>query len=169
MRNYSLLLIAAIAASLAACSKSDDSATPGSTIPADGWKLGATGYKQSLTVRQDNQGLVNALDGTAKPINTFGVCFKTYPTASGSYKIVGLVPDSVAWAPNSRLAAGEVVLIATTAQASGSNKTYYTTGVEGKSATVTVTGGKIKIEVPEIAVTSGASDTLKLTGTIAEK
>lgn len=158
----------------AACSKSSTTTNPTttnpttSTIPSDGWKLDGTKHTQVYVVRQESQGLVNATDGTSGSINTFGACFKSYPTASGTFKIVGFTPDNAAPYPNQHLNAGEIVLLATVPNTSTGNKTYWTTGVENKTATVTVTGGKIKVEVPEVTVTSGNNDALKLTGTITE-
>ena len=169
-----LFSIAILGTLFAACSKSSTTTNPTNTnptptIPTDGWKLDGTKHTQVVVVRQESQGLVNATDGTSGSINTFGAFFKTYPSASGSFKIAGFVPDASAPYPNQKLAADEIVLIATVPNTSTGNKSYWTTGVENKKATVTVTGGKIKVEVPEVAVTGGNNDTLKLTGTITEK
>jgi hypothetical protein len=130
----SLLVLSAVLVLFSACSKNNSTptpttpATPTNTIPADGWSLDATKYKQVTVVRQPSQELLNAVDGTSGSINSFGAFFKSYPTANGSYKIVGFTPDSTAPYPNAKLKDDEVVLIATITQSSGGNKSYWTTG-----------------------------------------
>ena len=41
--------------------------------------------------------------------------------------------------------------------------------LQGKSATITVANGEIKVEVPEGGVTNKDNESIKLTGTIDEK
>jgi len=166
---FSILLFASCSKDKTDTKPADNTpATPTTPdIPADGWKLGSTTYKQMMTVRQEEQFLVNALDATSNP-NTFAVSFKAYPTASGKYKVVGFTPDPDNPYPYMHLNDGEIIVVPTTANSGGNNTTYYSIGTDNKEATVTVTGGKFKIEIPEILVTSGNNDTLKASGTIKE-
>lgn len=170
------LLLCAFSLSLlfAACKKDETTTTPSTpstttpTIPTDGWTLNGTKHKQVFTNRQESQFTVGAYDATSKPIHTFSAFFNAYPTASGTYKIIPFIPDSTKPYPNQHVTNGEVVIIATIPNGTSNNTTYWCTGLEGKTATVTVTNGKLKVEVPEIAITSEAKDTIKLTGTINE-
>jgi phosphopantothenoylcysteine synthetase/decarboxylase len=161
---------------LVSCNKKDDpspstttpgTTTPTSSIPADGWTFGTTKHKQVMTVRQESQFVINALDATSGTINTLAAFFKTYPTTSGKMKIVTYTPTSDKPYPYQWINDGEVVIVATVPQASGDNKTYYSLA-ESVEATVTVTGGKVKVEIPEIHVTSADNDKQPVTGTIFE-
>jgi len=166
MKKQLLLAVSCAILLLASCSKDKTDAAPAdntpatSGIPADGWKLGGTTYKQVMTVRQEEQFVVNALDAISNP-NTFAVSFKAYPAASGKYKVVGFTPDADRPYPYMHLNDGEIIVVSTTANSGGNNTTYYSIGTDNKEATVTVTNGKFKIEIPEILVTSGNNDTLK--------
>jgi predicted SnoaL-like aldol condensation-catalyzing enzyme len=175
MKKLFLLPVLALLLTVLSCNKKANptpSATPPttttSTIPADGWMLGTTKYKQALTVRQESQFVVNALDGTTGAVNTFAAFFKTYPTASGKYKVVTYTPTSDKPYAFQWINEGEVVIVATVpGTTGGNNKTHYSLS-ESLEATITVTGGKIKVEVPEITVRDANNNQQKLTGTILE-
>jgi hypothetical protein len=166
-----ILFIAMTGLLFASCTP-DETTTPEpepqeSAIPADGWKFDGVKHTQVYVTRQESQRVVNALDATSGDPNTFGAFFHEYPTASGTYRIVVLVPDSSGARPGLNIADNEVIIVPTMAQSGQNNKTWWSTGAGNIDATVTVTNGKIKIEVPEIDVTDGTT-TVKATGTILE-
>ena len=170
-----LLCIVTAAALFTACSKSSTTpATSPSTttpvIPTDGWTLNGTAYKQKYGMRQTGQVCITGLDANS-PVNSFAAFFKTYPTASGTYHIVALVPDSTMSYPGQKIGPNDIVISGAIPNGNTTGnkyKTMWSMGSEGKDATVTVTNGKIKVEVPEIAITSFNNDTSKITGTIIE-
>lgn len=158
---------------LAACNKKDDTTTPTNnttptttTIPTDGWKMNNIKYTQVYCLRQENQFLLNCVDGSS-PVNSFAAHFHAYPTASGTYHIVTLVVDSSAAYPGQNIGANDVIISGAIPNGASGYKTYWSTGVEGKDATVTISGGKMKIEVPEVAIQYNG-DTVKITGTMIE-
>lgn len=171
--NKLLLSTLSLALFFTACSKKETTTptttTPTTpTIPADGWKLNSTSYKQVATIRQTSQFGIFGIDKTTSPSNFAAFFHNAYPTTSGTFKIVGMIPDSSMSSPGQNLKDGEILIVATVAQSSGPNKSHWSIGTDGKTATVTVTNGKLKIEVPEILVISESNDTGKLTGTILE-
>jgi len=159
-------ILAATLLTAASCSKNNNTTTtpttPASTIPADGWILKGVSYKSQLGFTDDNMvGVTDAIPSGSNPqVNNFAAHFKTLPTTAGTYKIVF-------WADNDSLATDEVGISATII---ASNSTYMCTGTDGKTATVTMVNGKIKVEVPEIKVftVSPSPDTTTLTGTILQ-
>jgi hypothetical protein len=172
MKKLLLLPIMALILTATSCNKKEDPTptTPTTTtpaIPTDGWELSGVKYKQVFTIRQENQFTINAMDATSNPINTFGAFFKTYPTASGKMKVVTYTPTSDKPYAYQHINEGEVVIVATVPQASGDNKTYYSKA-ETVEATITVTNGKLKIEVPEVTLTSADNDEKKIKGTLTE-
>jgi hypothetical protein len=152
---------------LGSCKKKED-ATPApssSSIPSNGWKLGTTTYT-SVVVAKSGPNSITAMDampsGGSPTANTFNVFFSAFPTASGSFSVVQYPSATPLTATQ----------IGVTAAIFASSSTYASTGTDGVSATVTVTGGKIKVELPEVWVKkTGASstDSLKLTGTLLEQ
>jgi hypothetical protein len=152
---------------MVSCKKKEDTApAPATTtIPANGWILGTTTYS-SVVVGRSGPDVITAMDampaGGAITANTFNVFFSAFPTASGTFTIVQYPSASPLTASQIGVTAG---LYAT-------STSYASTGTDGISATVTVTGGKLKIEVPEVWVKktgTGATDSLKITGTILEQ
>ncbi len=161
-----LLLIAATGCLFSACTKkSSDSTTvtPSTTIPTNGWKLGTTSYSSAFVGRTGSATL-SAFDaipsGSSPAANTCNVFFSAFPTAGGTYTIVQYPAATALTSTQIGVTAG---LFAT-------SKTYYSTGIDAITATVTVTGGKIKVEIPSVWVknTTGG-DSLKLTGTVLEQ
>lgn len=171
-----VLLFMLTLAALASCKKSTTTSpstttptTTTPTIPTDGWTLNGTKYKQAYCLRQTSVVALNAVDATTGTINSFAAFFKSYPTADGTYHIVKFVADSTTTVPGSKIGANDVIIIASVPKTTGSgDKSYWSMGYDGKDAKVTVSGGKIKVEVPEVAVTGGNNDTLKVTGTMIE-
>jgi len=166
------LVCIVIAGSLAftACKKSSSTSTTTTTtsIPKDGWKLGANTYKQVYCLRQSGQFALNCVDATTGSIHSFAAFFKAYPTASGTYHIVRLAADSTMTYPGSNIGDHDVIVTGSIPSGAGSSHGYWSIGTEGKDATVTITGGKMKIEVPEVSVVYNNTDTLKLSGTMIE-
>ena len=159
-----LLAIATTGILLPSCKKSSSSTpAPSSSIPANGWKLGTTSYTTALSARLAAINELSAFDGipsgSSPAVNSLNAYFSVLPTAAGTYHIVGYPAPSLG-ANDLGLSAG---LYATSA-------TYVSTGTDGINATVTVTGGKIKIVIPAVWVkNTTAGDSLKLTGTLIEQ
>jgi hypothetical protein len=158
------LIIASSCLLISSCKKSTTSApTATTTTPANGWKLGATSYSTAFAGRTGPASL-SAFDavpsGSSPTANTCNVFFSAFPAADGSFTIVKYPAPAALTATQIGLTAGLYT----------SSTTYYSTGFDGIVATVTVTGGKIKVVIPEVWVknTTGA-DSLKLTGTVIEQ
>ena len=162
-----LLCIAAVSIVSASCNKTTTPATPTTPttptpttgIPTDGWTLDGVKYTQAWGAQTGAESL-SAGDGAIGSGNSFNFFFKNIPTAGGTYKVVFYAGGAV-------LAADEVGVSAglETAQ-----KTYVSIGNDNVTATVTMTGGKLKIELPDTKVfnTKAAGDTVILTGTVVE-
>lgn len=151
-----LLSAAALTVLFAACSKSDDDNNASST-----WKVGGTSYT-ALTVSEDTSLLIGnlvAVSGTGNNVNSFAIIFDSaIPTANGTYKIVSS-PDS----------SNEVSIWAI--NTSGSSMTSYTSSDwANANATVTVSGGKVSVSVPEVWAINddNASDSVKISGSITQ-
>ena len=145
---------------LISCSKNDDDETP--VAVTNGWKLGANSYTTVFAMRVATGGntAVTAMDaiptGSSSNVNTFIAYFSTVPTASGTYRIVSY--PSALTATQVGIAAG------------GPNGTYVSTGAGTVDATVTVSGGKITVTVPQITVKkTNSTEELSASGTIKEQ
>jgi len=158
-----LPLIAIVLLHLGACKKSTDSSTTPTTTGDNSWVLAGVSYKTLISIRTlTSGGTVNTLfnfydvvpSATAK-INSVTLSFVTAPTASGTYQLVGV--GQAKTATQCEIAVGTAVPSA-----------Y---GYIGASTdiTVTVTGGKVKIVVPEITLkgTTGQADA-KFSGSLQE-
>lgn len=172
MKN--VLLTLAIGCLLASCSKSSTTTTPSNNnnntpkIPTDGWTLNGTSYKQAYCLRQTSQFCLNAVDGTTGKINSFAAFFKAYPVSNGTYHIVAFTADSTTTIPGTKIGTNDVIIIGSVPKTTGSgDKSYWSIGTDKIDATVTITNGKIKVEVPECKVVNG-TDTFKITGTMIE-
>lgn len=153
----------------ASCEKKEDpapappSAPTTPSIPTDGWVLGTTTYT-TVYAGKSGANSLSAMDGvpsgSSPAVNTCNIFFETYPTADGTYSIVQ-------YPSTSPLSATQVGI---TAGLHATSTSYASTGIDGISATVTVTGGKVKVEIPEVWVkVTGGTDSLKLSGTIIEQ
>jgi hypothetical protein len=165
--KQALFTITALALIFSSCKKKDATSaspttTPTTTIPANGWTLGTTNYTTAYAARVGSTTLT-AFDaipsGSSPATNSCNVFFQAMPTTGGSYTIVQY--------PGAPLTATQ---IGVTAGLHTTSTTYYSTGSDAITATVTVTGGKIKVVIPSVWVknTSGG-DSLKLTGTVVEQ
>jgi hypothetical protein len=127
------------------------------------WTLGTTSYKAVMSHRITPSGgtpevIISFLDaipvGSSPTANSLNLTFKSAPTSSGSYELVGLATalnDN-----NFRVAAG----------GPGGVYAYIGTGVKVQ---VTVTGGKVKVIVPEIMLKSTSSlPDIKLVASVQE-
>jgi hypothetical protein len=175
MKN--ILLALTLGTLLASCSKSSTSTTPTNnnttpTIPTDGWTFNGTSHKQVYCLRQTNQFCLNAVDATTGTINSFAAFFKAYPVSNGTYHIVAFSADSSMTYPGAKIGANDVIIVGSVPKTSGSgDDSYWSIGTEAKDATVTITNGKLKIEVPEVKVVKvggTGADTAKITGTMVE-
>ncbi len=135
------------------------------TIPANGWELGTTSYT-SVIVAKAGPNIISALDGTpsgsSPAVNSLNVYFSAFPATGGTFAIVQYPSTTPLTSTQIGVTAG---LYATAT-------TYASTGSDAVNATVTITGGKLKIVIPEVWVKktgSGAMDSLKLTGTVLEQ
>jgi hypothetical protein len=168
-----LLLISIASIGLYSCEKSTDDAGGSSSIPANGWRIGTTNYTTLFSMRNAGQpNSIGAFDAipNADNLNTVIVLFNnTTGIAAGTFKVVTK--------PNqSDLLANEIMVAPSTGynQSTGQyNKQYATVIGETVDATVTITGGKAKIVVPQINIISvpinSSSTTSNFAGTIAEQ
>ncbi len=154
----SLLLLFTLALLISGCKKSDVSPTGDSS-----WTLGSTTYKGAFSVRVTNDGsspstIFNFFDAvptnSSATLNTINFTFKAVPAESASYELISLSNELV----------GNRVQIA----AGGPAGAYAYLGSPVK-VQVTVTGGKVKIVVPEITMKSNSTlPDAKLTANVQE-
>lgn len=169
-----LLLIFIVGVGFSSCKKSADDAGAGSSsVPTNGWRIGTTNYTTVLAMRNVGQpnsiGAFDAVPG-GNNLNTAIVLFNnTTGIAAGTFKVV-VKPNQ------SDLLANEIMVAASTGynQSTGQyNKQYATVVGETVDATVTITGGKAKVVVPQINIISypinSSSTTTSFAGTIAEQ
>lgn len=171
IRNF--FFFSLIAMSITACEKSSDDTGSGSgSIPANGWRIGTTNYTTVLAMRNVGQpNSIGAFDAVpnANNLNTVIVLFNnTTGIAAGTFKVVTK-------ANQSDLLANEIMVAPSTGynQSTGQyNKQYATVIGETVDATVTITGGKAKIVIPQINIISvpinSSSTTSNFAGTIVE-
>ncbi len=162
MKQYILLAAAAVLIAPSCKKSSSSTPAPSSSIPSNGWKLGTTTYSTVLTNRLASINELSAFDGTPSgstpAVNTLNVYFSALPSTGGTFHIVSYPAT---------LASNEIGIAAAT-YSPGAD--YVTTGHDGIDATVTVTGGKIKVVIPSVWVkNTSAGDSLKLTGTLVEQ
>lgn len=152
------------------CSSNEDEI--GSTSAS--WKLGSTTYNQVLSIKMDAGDFVQYVAWDKIPtadeannnsnsnvtLNTFGFLFKSTPTA-GSYNIVFKADASL-------LASNEVMI---SSASKTENKNYVAFVATTVKATVTVSGGKVTITLPEIQVSQegNVNVTKALSGTLKEQ
>ncbi|MFY7964276.1 MAG: hypothetical protein ACOVO1_05220 [Chitinophagaceae bacterium] len=169
-----LLAVCSFSFFVFSCKKStDDTSSNSSTVPANGWRIGSTNYTTAFAMRNVGQpnsiGAFDAIPG-GNNLNTAIVLFNnTTGIAAGTFKVVFK-------ANQSDLLADEIMVGANTGynQTSGQyDKQYATVIGETVNATVTITGGKAKVVVPQINIISypvtASSISTTFTGTIAEQ
>jgi hypothetical protein len=141
-----LLSALAVVAMMSACKKDDDNNNGSSSS----YKIGTTTYTPTTVTYTDASKVLMGMSGTtAADLTQFSAIFNSTPTADASLTVVPGIP-----------AAGEVGIIATV----GTN--IYSIGATSVSAAVTVTGGKIKIVVPEFTASDAANT--KVSGTLVQ-
>jgi hypothetical protein len=168
MKKILLPIIAFVCILSVGCKKSDTN-TPAPTIPSNGWTLGSTTYTTFYGFRvvdgSDGSMFLSVVDRNPvdPAVNSALVAFKTVP-AAGTYKVV-------AWTGvSSTLGANECSVSAGYDQSSGSTHIYNSTGTGTVYVTVSISGGKFTMVVPEIPVAnqSTPSDVTTFKGTLKE-
>ncbi|TWI85608.1 hypothetical protein IQ13_0771 [Lacibacter cauensis] len=169
--HFSLFLF--VVTGIVSCKKEAADTNASGNIPTNGWRIGSTSYTTLLALRNVGQpNSVGAFDAvpTANNLNTVVVLFNnTTGIAAGTFKVVTK--------PNqSDLLADEIMVSASTGYNQGTgqyNKQYVTVVGETVNATVTISGGKAKIVVPQINIISypinASSTTSTFSGTIVEQ
>jgi hypothetical protein len=152
------ILVITLAFFAAGCKKSNVSASTEST-----WTLGSTSYKAVMSNKGPTSGgtsntLLSFWDGVpvgASPtVNSINFTFLTPPTTSGSYELVGM---------GTALNANNFQMFA------GGPAGVYAYNSVGVKVEVTVTGGKLKIIVPEVSMMSTTGQpAVKLTASVQE-
>lgn len=153
--------------------KNDDTNTGGGAIPSTGWRIGTTNYTTFFTMKNAGQpnsiAAFDAIPGSAN-LNTVAILFNnTTGIAAGTYKVV-TKPDQ------EDLLSNEIMVSMSTGYSLTTDKytTDYVTALDKSvNATVTITGGKVKVVVPEIEIVSlpisSGSAKSTFAGTIIEK
>ncbi|MCO5948823.1 hypothetical protein [Mucilaginibacter flavidus] len=161
MKKAFTLMVAVLVLFTIACKK--DSTTKKAASGENSWILDGVTYKTGITSRANTSGgdkttLINfwtAVPTSDFRVNGVSVSFATVPTASGTLKLKGGVGGT--------LTANQFELAASTL-----TKTYAYLGAD-VDITVTVTGGKVKVVIPEITLKCTTSDPdVKLSGTVQE-
>jgi hypothetical protein len=167
--NKNFLLVAFLGLALTHCSPGPEFPIV-STDPAANanWKLGIVTFKQVLGFRTDDGPSATTIAGTdgitsstVLNVNSWSFQFTKLPSVDGSYKIH---PIDV----STPLLADEVIV---TASLPSLSKVYIATGKDATAVSikVTISGGKISIEVPEIIVQEVTDKTtIKLNGLLVE-
>lgn len=167
------LILLAFVVTVFSCKKEDDATTGGGSIPTAGWRIGTTNYATVLAMRNVGQpnsiGAFDAVPSTNN-LNTAIVLFNnTTGIAAGTFKVVFKNNQS-------DLLANEIMVAANTGynQTTGQyNKQYATVVGETVDATVTITGGKAKVVIPQINIISypinSSSVSTNFAGTITEQ
>ena len=154
-----ILALASVALFLltSSCKKDDGADTQ---VSASGsWTLNGVTHKAAYTTKSttsDGNTLFMAFDKLPNDpaVNSFNLSFKTAPTAGGTYQLVAF---------GSATASNQVEVFA------GSSAGVYAYRGAAINVTVTLSGGKYKVVIPEITVmgTAGTPD-VKLSGTFQE-
>lgn len=157
---------------LTSCSSNDDDNNLGGNVPTDGWRIGSTNYTTFLSMRDiggpNSIGAFDKVPGNGT--NTVAVIFNnTTGITAGTYKIVTSGSQNT-------LLADEITFGTSTNynNATGKYEKEYAPALgQNVTATVTVTGGKVKIVIPEINIVTlpitANSTTTTFAGTIIEQ
>jgi hypothetical protein len=161
MKKLLFLISTAVIIFTASCSKSSSDPSPTGN---NTWTLGGTTHTVTFTNKGLTGGgtpstLIIFADkvpvGADPAVNTVNLSFKTSPTASGKYTLVGLgsTPNDMQF----QLSAG------------GEGKAYGYIGAN-IDVDITITGGKVKATIPEVLLksTTAGNPDQKLTATIFE-
>ncbi|MCU0321614.1 MAG: hypothetical protein MUE72_04315 [Chitinophagaceae bacterium] len=168
-----LLLITIVSIGFSSCEKSTDDAGGSSSIPANGWRIGTTNYTTVFSMRNAGQpnsiAVFDAIPGSNNSSNVAVLFNNITGIAAGTFKVV--------FKPNqSDLLANEIMIGASTGYnptLSKPDKEYTTVPTVTVDATVTITGGKAKIVIPQINIVAipatPSSTTTTFAGTIVEQ
>lgn len=161
MKKFSILMLAFFVFAAISCKKDDTASTSGT----GSWTLGGTTHKVAFSNKGTTSGgtptvlyiFADGIPQGANPqINTLNLSFKTLPTASGTFTLVGSVGGTLD-ATQCELFAG------------GPAAVYVYLGSAIK-IDVKVSGGKATFTIPEITLkntASGGADA-KLTASVTE-
>lgn len=154
--------------SMMACSKStttpnnNTNTTPTPTKLSNEWEVKGTKYKMAycMFIEPTMLAAMETMPSGSSTINSVSIYFKNKPKADGTYKLVFKADiDS--------LAADEAG-VAVNIKASGAQ--YYSAGVDGATAKITVANGKVSVEIAEAKVftVSPSADTTTLKAQFTE-
>jgi hypothetical protein len=155
-----LTLVAVALLFLGACKKDKTEEVAASST----WTLGGTTYKSLITYKTTTSGgtpmtLINFYDATPSAtvkVNALAMSFVESPSASATYQLVGV--GQAKTAKQFEISAGTSAGLA-----------YAYIGPAAVDVTITVTGGKVKVTIPEIAMKgTTATPDVKLTATVQE-
>jgi hypothetical protein len=162
LKNSLFAITALVILLTSGCKKDGEDEIIPNTVIAGNWKLGANSYKVAYTSKGTTSGggstgvIAIFADAilTSPTVNTLNLTFKTTPTVSGTYQLVGIGASTTD---------KHVELFA------GNSTTVYAYIGAAVNIEVTVTGGKVKVVIPEVLVkaTTGSSD-VKLSATVQE-
>lgn len=170
---FSVLLIISLSI-FASCSNDDgDGNNNSGNIPANGWRIGTTNYTTLFSLRDPGSpNQISFFDALpiANNLNSTVVIFNnTTGISAGTFKVVIKANES-------DLLADEIMVAMGTgySQTSGLyDKSYATVIGQTVNATVTITGGKVKIVVPQINIIqtpiNASSATSNFAGTLVEQ
>ena len=172
MKNLFKILVLTIATIFMVNCSSDDNGDNVGSVPSNGWKIGNTSYATSFSMRIDEMNSIVAFDAFpgGDNINTASVLFNEITgIAAGTYKVVTK--------PNLEdLLADEIMLSTSTgySNATGQYEKVYTAVIgQNVNATVTISGGKVKVVIPELNIVTvpitSTSATTTFSGTILEQ
>ena len=173
MKNLFKILVLTIATVfMVNCSSDDNGDNVNGNVPANGWKIGNTSYASAFSMRIDEMNSIVAFDAFpgGDNINTASVLFNEITgIAAGTYKVVTK--------PNLEdLLADEIMLSTSTgySNATGQYEKVYTAVIgQNVNATVTISGGKVKVVIPELNIVTvpitSTSATTTFSGTILEQ
>lgn len=143
-----ILLSAAAFALLAtvSCKKSDDS----SSTPSNSWTVGTNTYTSISTSLLSNN--LIAATGTGTATNGIIINFGGTP-AAGTYKVVSASP-------------GANQLTFSTTSSTGTS--YSATGNDNVSATVSVSGGKVSVNMPKAWAKTSSTDSTQVSANLTQ-
>lgn len=157
MKKTLTLLFAAAMLIAAGCKKSDSNTPSGN----NSWTLAGVTYKTAIT-NKSTTSIGNTLiyfwdaqPTTDLKVNSIALSFKTAPTTSGTYKLVG--------GAGGTLTGNQFELSA------GTHTSAYAYIGAAMDVNITVTNGKARIEIPEITLKStSSSPDAKLSASVQE-
>ena len=172
MKNLFKILVLTIATVFMVNCSSDDNGDNVGDVPSNGWKIGNTSYATTFSMRIDEMNSIVAFDAFpgGDNNNTASVLFNEITgIAAGTYKVVTK--------PNLEdLLADEIMLSTSTgySNATGQYEKVYTAVIgQNVNATVTISGGKVKVVIPELNIVSvpitSTSEATTFSGTILEQ